>query len=335
MLPLFAVLGLLQSQPSSPSPLELSCSEFQQTLRTTYGFSPSKLGKAERAEKADLMDNVWNKVKAHPELIPCLEQAVDTERKDSWFVFDGSQLLDAVAPSPESKDRLLRALVAVPLDDVDLRSWVRFAAKLGVAGLDTSELGRRWLAYPKARYFVPEHFYEVTRDNGALFILGSLDERFATPTLIALSRSGSGDTREIAVSLLMSQATPEALQAIATLDRKGLSKSAASSLKALLARPSLIAPRKSPKTSREQFRQAFEVLLNGDDGPFERLADSVPDGELDLVAVFGPADLPQLRAVRRHYAARGNQHAIEYYNQFSQILMTLVWRPELVKSTGD
>ncbi|MBL8114641.1 MAG: hypothetical protein JNK60_17305, partial [Acidobacteria bacterium] len=154
-----------------------------------------------------------------------------------------------------------------------------------------------------------------------------LDERFATPTLLGLSRSGSAETREIAVSLLMSQATPEALKALATVDRKGLSRPVAASLQALQTRPILITPRESPKTPREQFRQAFEALLNGDDGPFERLVSSVPDGERDLVAVFGPADLPQLRAVRRHYAARGNQHAIEYYNQFSQILMTLVWRP--------
>jgi hypothetical protein len=272
------------------------------------------------------MDAVWNQVKARPELIPCLEHAIDAERKDSWFVFDGSQLLESVTPSPQSRDRLLRGLAEVQLDDVDLRSWVRLAAKLGVAGLDTSELGRRWLAYPKARYFVTEHYYEVTRDNGALFILGSLDERFATPTLIALSRSGSGETREIAVSLLMSQATPEA-KALVAVDGKGLSRSVAASLKALQTRPILIAPRESPKTSREQFRQAFEALLNGDDGPFEHLVSNVPDGERDLVAVFGPADLPQLRAVRRHYAARGNQHAIDYYNQFSQILMTLVWRP--------
>jgi hypothetical protein len=324
--------GLTQTGGPNPD----SCAQFQQALRKTYGFSPSKLDKKEQAEKSQLMDGVWNQVKKHADLIPCLERAVDAERQDWWFVFDASQLLDSVAPSPESKRRLLLALTRVSLDDVDLRTWVELAATLGIEGLDTSELGRRWLTYPKARYWLPEHgAYEVTHENGALFIFGSLDEQFATPALIALTRSESGSTREIAVWLLMTQATPEAVQALATLDRGGLSQSALANLDVLLGHPTLITPRKPPKTSREQFRSAFDSFLKGDEQPLERLIEEVPDGEHDLVAVFGAGDLAQLREVRRRYAARGNQHAIEYYKQFSQILMTFVWRPELTKRTAS
>ena len=53
----------------------------------------------------------------------------------------------------------------------------------------------------------------------------------------------------------------------------------------------------------------------------------MPDGERDLVAVATPADLDIIRKVRRRYIARNTQHAIEYYNEFSQILMTLIWKP--------
>ena len=35
--------------------------------------------------------------------------------------------------------------------------------------------------------------------------------------------------------------------------------------------------------------------------------------------------------MRRSIVAGGNQHAIEYYNSFSTILMTLVWKTELVQ----
>ena len=331
MLHLVALSSVLLSTAVSATPVG-TCTQFQQDLRATYGFRPSKLSQPERAEKSRGMDAVWERVKTHPELVPCLALAVDSDTQDSWFVFDASQLLDSLTPSPESKRRLLRALVQVPLEDVDLRTWVQLSARLGIEGIDTSELGRRWLAYPKAMYWLPEHgAYEVTRDNGALFIFGSLDEQFATPTLIAISTSQTGAAREIAVWLLMSQATPEALRALAGIDPKGLSKPAAMSLQALLESPGLISPRKPPKTSRDQFRRAFDAFVAGDARPFEELVESVPDGEHDLVAAFGADDLPQLRAVRRRYAALGNQHAIEYYNQFSQILMTLVWRPELVK----
>ena len=61
------------------------------------------------------------------------------------------------------------------------------------------------------------------------------------------------------------------------------------------------------------------------------LVSAVPDGERDVVAVLKPEDLPLVRKVRRLIISGGNQHSIEYYNSFSKILMTLVWKPELVR----
>jgi hypothetical protein len=233
--------------------------------------------------------------------------------------------------SREARLLLMNALTRVSLDDVDLRSWVGHVSALGLEGFDTSALGRRWLSYPKASYYLPEHgAYEVDRQNGAMFIFGTLDERFATPALIALSRSFPGETKEIAVGLLMSQATPEALRALAQLDTTGLSPRTAASRKALLDRPALISPRKPPLTTRAEFLAAFKSFLDGNPAPFDKLVEAVPDGERDLVAVSTPDDLAIIRKVRRRYIAGNDQHAIEYYNQFSQILMTLVWKPQLV-----
>jgi len=204
---------------------------------------------------------------------------------------------------------------------------VKLASSLGVEGFDTSALGKRWLAYPRAEYSLPEHGgYRVDRSNGAMFIFGAMDERYATPSLIELARTSGSENKEIAVWLLMSQATPEALRALSQLNRKGLSEDAVNSLDALQKQPLLIEPRRPPRTNREEFLAAFNALLKGDQRPFQRLVDSVPDGERDLVAVATPADLDLIRKVRRRYIAQNTQHAIEYYNQFSQILMTLVWK---------
>jgi hypothetical protein len=57
----------------------------------------------------------------------------------------------------------------------------------------------------------------------------------------------------------------------------------------------------------------------------------VPDGEKDAVAVLKPEDVPLVRKVRRALIATADPHALEYYKVFTDILMTLVWRPELVK----
>lgn len=324
---LYRLILLIFLVVAGKSALALSCREFEDQLKRTYGFRPSQLDAQAQDTKSKQMDEVWSAVHADPvTLVPCLKRALARNPNDGWFLFDGSQLLVSADNSHSSKQLLLRALSRVPLEDVDLQSWIAAASTLALEGFDTSPLAKRWLSYPKAEYFLPEHgAYRVDRENGAMFLLGTLEERFATPTLIELSRVSKGEIKEIAVWQLMSQATPEALQALTHINMEGLSEKAVSSLQALQSKPALITPRKPPKTSRAEFVEAFAAVLAGDERPFDRLVASVPDGERDLVAVATEADLETLRKVRRYYIAKNTPHAIEYYNQFTQIIMTLVW----------
>ena len=324
-----AASALLCSMMAVASASEKPCSGFDALVETTYAFRPSLLEGSARSTKSAQMDAVWQMVQKDPSsLVPCLKTALNRKSADSWFLFDGSQLLVSVdGGSRESKQVLLDAMLKVSLEDVDLRTWVQIAASLGVDDFDTSALGRRWLAYPNAKYYLPEHgAYEVDRGNGTMFIFGALAERYATPALAELCRTSPGETREIATWLLMSQATPEALQALKDMDPSGLSNQVLASRNALLKSPSLLVPRPSPKTTRQQFLVAFKSFVAGDARPFESLVESVPDGERDVVAVCRPEDQELIRKVRRRYIARADQHAIEYYNVFSQILMTMVWR---------
>ena len=50
-----------------------------------------------------------------------------------------------------------------------------------------------------------------------------------------------------------------------------------------------------------------------------------------MVATLKTEDLPLVRKVRRAFIAAANPHAVEYYDSFTRILMTFVWRPEMVK----
>ena len=323
---LLAILLLIVSR----SALAMSCSDFENQLKRTYGFRPSQLDSAAQEIKGKEMDEIWSAVQADPgSLGPCLRAALAQPTDDNWFLFDGSQLLLSIDASHAAKELLFQALSRVSLDDVDLRSWVTAASGLGLQGFDTSALGKRWLLYPKAEYYLPEHgAYRVDRANGAMFLFGTLDERFATSALGKLVHEGNGEVKEIAAWLLMSQATPEALLDLSHLNTDGLSAQAVASMKAIREKPDLIVRRAPPKTSRAEFVAAFNAVLSGDEGPFNHLVESVPDGERDLVAVATPADLELIRKVRRYYIAKNTPHAIEYYNQFSQILMTLVWKPE-------
>jgi hypothetical protein len=310
-----------------------SCAGFQQTVKSTYNFKPSRLTEAERNSKSATMDRFWNMVKADPKrLLPCLSAALQDTSADKWFRFDASNLLVGLDPSPASKAIQLRSYADVDLDDVDLRIWVGVLAARGFEGLDVSEPGNRWLSYPKAEYYLPEHGAdEVDVSRGALFIFGSMDESQATPALIKILSQPNHPGREHALWILMSQATTESLRALKKVDASAFSGEIQSKLRELLNGPELLRPRAEPKKSREEFIQAFQELLKGDSRKFMELVLKVPDGEKDIIAVLKPEDLPLVRKVRRMVIASANPHAIGYYNSFTDILMSLVWKPELVK----
>ena len=129
----------------------------------------------------------------------------------------------------------------------------------------------------------------------------------------------------------MDQATPESLRALSQIEGSAFSSKARNRQRELLTNPDLIKARAKPKTSREDFIRAFRELLDGDPNMFMELVSEVPDGEKDVIAVLKPEDLPLVRKVRRMIIARGNQHAVEFYKSFTGILMTMVWKQELVK----
>ncbi len=304
-----------------------SCREFRQRIRTTYNFRPALLkNQAESDMKSAAMDKIWESTKASPkELVPCLRQALEDPSADAWFRFDGSNLLVSLDPSDASKTLQIKSFAANNLDDVDLRVWVTTLTRLGLEGFDVSEPGERWLSYPKARYFLPEHgAYEVNMLQGALFIFGSMDEMVAVPALLKIVNRSNDPGREAALAILLNENTPESRRSLRQLDVSSLSSKARRIIRDELDHPDLFEPRSKPKTSRKEFLDAFEAFLNGDSHVFFELVDRVPDGEKDVVATMTPEDLPLVRRVRRRMIAGGNQHSIEYYASFTKIIRTIM-----------
>jgi hypothetical protein len=267
-------------------------------------------------------------------LLPCLRAALADPNADAWFRFDGGNLLMSLDPSAESKSIVIRSHVMVDLADVDLRVWTSRLATLGAQGFDVTEAADKWLRYPGAYYFLPEHGgYKVGADIGAMVLYGSMDEAHATPALRKIVSDKTHPGREIALWALMNQATPESLEALRQINAREFSARTQKSLKALLTSPQLLEPRAKPKTTRQEFVTGFEKLLEGDWQPFLHLVSAEPDGEKDVVAVLKPEDLPLVRKVRRRIIANGNPHAIEFYNSFTTILMTFIWKPTALSPT--
>ena len=319
---------------SIPALCQDRCVGFQEMVRSTYNFKPSKLGDAERDAKSKAMDKVWSAVEARlKELLPCLRAALEDSKADPWFRFDGSSLLVKLDPSTPSKAIQVRGFLDVALEDADLRTWVQTLSFRAAEGFDVSEGAVRWLNYSKARYFLPEHgAYEISQENGALFLLGCMDEAKALPVLLKIASDKNDKHLEFALRMLTTLATPEARQALGKVDLKTVSERARQNIQTALTKPRLISPRKTaPKVTRAQFVKAFENAVNGNWNPFDRLVEKVSDGEKDAIVVLKDEDLPLLRKVRRLRLSSCNQHSIEYYDDFTAILLTLTWKPDFVK----
>ena len=310
-----------------------SCADFNQLVKSTYTFRPALLSEAEKDQKSAAMDKVWETVKSRrSELLPCLRQALDDPNADHWFRFDGSNLLVSLDPSEASKQTQIKSYTVTNLDDVSLAVWVGVLARLGAEGFDVSKAGERWLAHPTATYYLPIHgAQKVDKMLGGIFIYGSMDEAYATPALLKIANAATHSGREDAISLLIMQATPEAISGLKKVDTSTLSAQARANVQRHLTKPILIQPRDQPKTTREQFLKALNDAASGNFRYFLQLAGQVPDGEKDLVATLKAEDIPLVRKVRRVMISRANQHAAGYYVSFTQILMTMIWRPEMAK----
>jgi hypothetical protein len=311
-----------------------NCIEFQKLVDATYNFKPSKLTPDERTTKSAAMDKVWTKVKANRQkLLPCLYKTINSQTSDSFFRFDASNLLIQLDESSEAKKTLIKAYAQVDFDDIDLRYWMPYIAILGYEGFDTSAAGENWLKHPNPEYYLPQHgTLGVNKEIGAFIIYGSMNESIATPALAKIALQENHSAREIAIRILMQQATPESFQTLKKLNQKGLSDIARQSINTFLTAPKILAPREGePKVTRQQYLDVFNQLVAGKAQPFLKLATEVSDGEKDAVAVLKQEDIPLIRKARRFFAASANPHSAEWYKSFTDILMALTWKPELIK----
>lgn len=320
------------------SGLTLSASEdadstLRDRIKNTYDFKPSSLSTEQSAQKSKAMDAIWDAVKADPKgTLPILRAALADPAADPFFCFDGSNLLLEHDASSAAKMLQIASYARSDLHEIALREWVMTMAKRGTEGFDTTAAACRWLEDPKFSYTVPEHAFTVTANEGALFLYGSMDETFATPALAKIAADVHHPGRESAFWVLMNQATPEAVLAVKHISPDGLSDPAKTALSSLFASFPVLTPRSEPQMSRQQFLDAFHAIVDKDAWElFDKIKEEDEDGEVDAVAVLKNEDIPLVRMVRRLRISRGHQHAIEDYDSFTSILMTMIWKPEWPK----
>jgi hypothetical protein len=321
---LFIALALAAVVPPQQTP---TCENLRAKIASAYHFKPSKLNNAEQKVKSEQMDEVWSMVEKNKALAPCLQTELEKTTDDNWFLFDGSTLLLRVLRTPASRAIHLKALKQVDLVDVDLAEWVRAATSLALDDMDISPVAERWLGLTNPRFAIPIHAFDVDKATGAAILFFSMNESVATPALVRIANDPKHASRGDAVYMLLDQATPESWNALRKMDISWLSKDKRDTVAKMLADPPRYKPRAIPKTTRESFLTQFRAAANGDFRPFMQRAEEVNDGELDVVAVMKPEDVPLIRKVRRAAWASGNPHLFDLVPYLNRILYTLVWKP--------
>lgn len=306
-----------------------TCDDLNALVAKTYGFKPSKLTSEQINAKSNELDVVWNTVKSDKDrYVPCLRTLTVKRVDDKFFRFNASNLLVDLDPTEESKRFLLQAYAEVDLADINVRFWIPYVVTYGFQGMDTSGAGENWLRYPDPKYYLPQHgTLAVDKAKGAVIIFGSMEEAFATPTLMRIAGERDHPGRDLAALVLTKQFTTDSIKALKNLDQVGLASSTKLAIESALSKPKLIAKREgNPLTSREEYLVALKELGAGNAARFMEIVSKVPDGEKDAVAVLKPEDVPMLRKARRFFASTGTPHAPEWYQSFTDIIATLIWK---------
>lgn len=311
---------------------DASCAAFKQLVKKIYNFDERRLTDKQKFAKVPVLDHFWKTVKTRRKTyLPCLRTALQDPKANPFFRYDGSKLLVTLDPSTTSKALQVKIYTTTDLDTVGPQLWMGVLAERGAEGFDISQAAEHWITDPKAHYTLPEHGdFNVDAYQGARFLYGSMNEIYATPSLLRVLKHAKEADREIALDLLASQATPEALRALKKVDLQKFPASFQRNIPNILNGTPMIEPRDKPQISRAEYLQAFNDMVKGNGAKFAALVERVSDGERDAVVVLQPEDLPLVRRVRRLIVASTNPHALEYYDDFTNIILALVWKSKPV-----
>jgi hypothetical protein len=152
-------------------------------------------------------------------------------------------------------------------------------------------------------------------------------------TLPSTSNAG----REVALDVLGCLATPEALRTLKRIGLEGCTDETRQAVAPLLERPALLSPRSpGPRMSRSKLLVAMREFVDGKPDKLDEAQSSAthePNEHWpeEMVGALRAEDLPLLRQVRRPRMTYLSDEALEDYSVYSEILMSLVWKPEYVK----
>ncbi len=301
-----------------------NCTEMQRLVEKTYNFRVADLTEEQQRQKSE-EDNEFSKfVRAKPTVtIPCLVTALKSPSANRYFLYSGSTLLYSMDRSEATKKLLISSLARTDLTEVSFPFWLELILAHSLEGFDTSAAVENWLKDTRTSYQISRRGPVLDRKQAFFHLIGSIDEKHATPLLEKIGSEKDNPLRLTALDLLVLQETPEARAAALKIDLSGLSQFDAARIKRRVAEPPTVSsPSPDPKFDRNLLINALTAGAAGKwDAMNTNYANRAIDWESVAVTVLSKADLPLLRKVRRAKAADLNEGSKLWYERFSKILV--------------
>jgi len=309
------------------------CAGLSKIKTNTYGFHPSELNDAAQTAKSAEMDTFWTAVeRTGPDGVQCLREMIRSEKTDSFFLFDASQLLYSLDKSSDSLQVIAQGFPGWDLNDVQIPEYIRAALRFNRDGVDISPLASKYLYFPKVDAYVPQHSLKLGRDLGAILLFGSMAPSMSDAILIPALTADQDYVRSTAALFLAMNMTPDDFRALRGLRLADLPASVRQQVE------STMKPRKLPAAKQTKFTRDQVLASLGKIPNYDRSFSGVA-GNTDFMSsamnTLTETDIEAIRNARQRCITGVSDEVIDEYVALSQILLAVIVRLNLYSQARE
>jgi hypothetical protein len=326
--------------PAPATAQQAGCAELQALKKQAYGFRPSKLTEPQQAAREQQIDRFRRLAESQGEpAVRCLRGMLQSEKTDSFFLFDGASLLLHLDDSPPSLAVVSDAVKRSDLVEINPVAYLETVLLLAQRGVDTGPLAEKYVKYPNVDGYDAEHSFPVDRATGATFLYGSMDpvnaDKYLVP-LLGAKETYVHSTAALELALNMTEESYRALAGMPGIDHlpEYVQKEVVETLayhapadnvipaysrEQVLARLRTL-PRKPEQVEAELEKETPLVGIANDE-PFIRSA----------IATLNATDLEALRDARRTALMSVSEESLEEYTAYTRIILGVINRLDLYK----
>jgi hypothetical protein len=298
-----------------------NCPELEAAKKKIYGFKPPTLSKEQQTATAKEMDGFWNLAKKDKNARTCLTRMLQNEPANSFFLYDGAQLLLELDPKQTTPtlETVAKAIARSDLADIEIGSYLQTVRMLDAKGVDTGELAEKYMRAPKVDAFIPQHSLQVPKPLGAVFLYGPMHPDKVDRHLIPFLQSTDEETKSSAIYILALNMSPRSLAALKEL--QGLSKRDQEMVDGVLTVREVRVKEKS-KYTRAQILAKLAKFPDMDESDFAEGEDKEIDNS--ILSTLTAQDLDALRAARSRGIKGISDESLYRYFDLTRLLLGLI-----------